>query len=94
MAIRSYRDKVTAAVSEGECPKGFPSDILKVARRKLQMIEAAKELADLKSPPGNKLHLLEKDRAGQFAIRINDRMRVCFEWKDGGAENVEITDYH
>jgi len=94
MAIRSHRDKVTAAVSEGECPKGFPSDILKVARRKLQMIEAAKELADLKSPPGNKLHLLEKDRAGQFAICINDRMRVCFEWKDGGAENVEITDYH
>jgi proteic killer suppression protein len=94
MTIRSYRDKVTAAVSEGECPKGFPSDILKVARRKLQMIEAAKELNDLRSPPGNKLHSLEKGRAGQFAIWVNDRVRVCFEWKDGGAENVEITDYH
>jgi proteic killer suppression protein len=94
MAIRSYRDKVTAAVSEGECPKGFPSNILKVARRKLQMIEAAKELSDLRSPPGNRLHALEHDRQGQYAIWVNERVRVCFEWGPGGAENVEITDYH
>ena len=93
MTIRSYRDEVTAGVSEGECPKGFPSDILKVARRKLQMIEAAKELNDLRRPPGNKLHSLEKDRAVHFAIWVNDRVRVCFDWKDGGAENAEIAYY-
>ena len=94
MTIRSYRDKVTEEISQGECPKGFPSDIVKVARRKLAMIDAAKELTDLRSPPGNRLHALAHGRAGQHAIWVNDRVRVCFEWKDGNAENVEITDYH
>jgi len=51
-------------------------------------------LTDFRSPPGNKLHPLEHDRKGQHAIWVNDRVRVCFEWKDGGAENVEIVDYH
>ena len=68
--------------------------LLKVARRKLAMIDAARELTDLRSPPGNKLHPLEHDRKGQHAIWVNDRVRVCFEWKDGGAENGEIVDYH
>jgi toxin HigB-1 len=58
------------------------------------MIEAATQLDDLKVPPGNKLHRLEDDREGQHAIWINDQYRVCFEWKDGHAHNVEITDYH
>jgi proteic killer suppression protein len=94
MAIRSYRNKLTEAVSQGECPKGFPPDVVKVARRKLGMIDAAKELNDLRSPPGNKLHALGHDREGQHAIWVNNRVRVCFEWRDGNAENVEITDYH
>jgi toxin HigB-1 len=94
MAIRSYRDKTTEAVSQGNSPKGFPSDIVKVARRKLAMIDAAKELTDLQSPPGNKLHPLTGDREGQHALWVNDRVRVCFEWRDGNAENVEIVDYH
>jgi proteic killer suppression protein len=94
MPIRSFRDKVTEAVYEGECLKGFPADLVQVGRRKLRMIEAAKELSDLNSPPGNKLHRLEKDRAGQHAIWVNRRVRVCFVWKDGGAERVEIIDYH
>jgi proteic killer suppression protein len=94
MPIRSYRDKVTEAVAGGECPKGFPADLVKVARRKLRVIEAATELWDLKSPPGNRLHPLDKDRAGQHAIWVNDRVRVCFVWRDGGAERVEIIDYH
>lgn len=67
---------------------------MKVARRKLRMVDAATELKDLMAPPNNKLHALGKDRQGQHAIRINDQYRVCFEWKDKGAHNVEITDYH
>jgi proteic killer suppression protein len=94
MAIRGFWDKVTEAVYHGECPKGFPADLVKVARRKLRMVEAAHELSDLRSPPGNRLHPLYYDRAGQHAIMVNDRVRVCFVWRDGGAERVEIVDYH
>jgi proteic killer suppression protein len=94
MPIRSFWDKVTEAVYHGECPKGFPADLVKVSRRKLRMVEAAEELRDLKSPPGNKLHPLYEERAGQHAIWVNDRVRICFIWKAGGAERVEITDYH
>lgn len=92
--IRSFRDKVTEAVFNGECPKGFPADIHKVARRKLGMIAAATKLDDLKAPPGNKLHALERDRDGQHAIWVNKRVRVCFVWSDDGPTNVEIIDYH
>jgi proteic killer suppression protein len=65
-----------------------------VAKRKLQMVDAAAKLDDLKVPPGNRLHALTGDRKGQHAIRINDQYRVCFAWKDGNAYEVEITDYH
>lgn len=58
------------------------------------MLDNATELADLKIPPGNRPEALKRDRAGQHSIRINDQFRVCFRWVDGGAENVEITDYH
>lgn len=92
--ILSFRDAITEAVYHGNCPKGFPADILKVARRKLRMLDAAAAIQDLKSPPGNKLHQLFHDRKGQWAIWINDRVRVCFEWTDQGPANVEITDYH
>lgn len=92
--IRSFRDGVTELVFSGECPKGFPANLLKVARRKLQMLDAAGDLRDLRVPPNNRLHPLHKDREGQHAIRINDQYRVCFEWREGDAYNVEITDYH
>jgi toxin HigB-1 len=92
--IRSFRDNVTEAVFRGECPKGFPANILRVARRKLLMVDAARELKDLKVPPNNKLHSLQKDREGQHAIWINDQYRVCFEWHEGDAYNIEIIDYH
>ena len=65
-----------------------------VARRKLNMLHAARKLDDLKVPPGNTLHKLSGDRAGQHAIPINDQYRVCFTWRDGHAYNVEIADYH
>ena len=75
-------------------PKGLPTKIIKTARRKLKMIDAAVELKDLKSPPGNKLHPLKDDRAGQHAVWINTQYRVCFYWQDGKAQSVEIVDYH
>ena len=93
--IRSFKDKRTEVLFNGESPgKGFPADLLKTARRKLAMVNAAASLNDLKSPPGNQLHALERDRRGQHAIRINDQFRVCFTWKDGDAYDVEVTDYH
>jgi proteic killer suppression protein len=92
--IRSFRDARTREVFAGRCPKGFPASILKVARRKLRVLDAAHRLDDLRAAPGNKLHPLKGDREGQYAIWVNDQYRVCFEWSDDGASNVEITDYH
>lgn len=94
MAIQGFADRVTEAVFKGRCPKGFPADLFKTARRKLGFLDAAKTLDDLKSPPSNKLHPLQRDRAGQHAIWINDQFRVCFAWTDAGPNRVEITDYH
>ncbi|WP_297836057.1 type II toxin-antitoxin system RelE/ParE family toxin [Pseudomonas sp.] len=70
------------------------SSIANVASRKLTMLDAAVELKDLKSPPGNRLEQLDGDRLGQHSIRINDQYRICFIWGANGPENVEITDYH
>lgn len=92
--IASFRDKRTAAVFGGRLPKGFPPDLLTAARRKLGYLDAASTLDDLRSPPGNKLEALGGTRAGQHSIRVNDQFRVCFVWRDGNAEDVEIVDYH
>lgn len=93
MAIQSFADKITSAVFDGECPKGFPKELQSATRRKLRMVDAAHELNDLKVPPNNKLHPLTNDRAGQHAIWVNDKYRICFRW-DNGAHQVEFTDYH
>ena len=92
--IRSFRDKVAEAVFNGEHPKGFPTDLVKVARRKLRYLNAAGDLGDLRSPPGNRLERLTGDRKGQYSIRINDQFRVCFVWTAAGPAEVEIVDYH
>ena len=92
--IRGFRDKVTEAVYNGEAPKGFPADLLSVARRKLRYINAAVTLGDLRSPPGNHLEALAGDRKGQHSIRINDQFRICFVWASDGPSQVEIVDYH
>jgi len=92
--IRSFRGAITEAVFNGECPKRFPADIVKVARRKLRYLNAATRLEDLKAPPGNRLEALKGDRTGQHSIRINDQFRVCFIWTSEGPMQVEITDYH
>jgi proteic killer suppression protein len=92
--IRSLRGKVALAIAEGSRPKGFPTDLIRAARNKLAILDAAAALNDLKSPPGNRLHALKDDRKGQHAIAVNDQWRVCFRWTDQGPEDVEICDYH
>jgi proteic killer suppression protein len=82
------------AVFVGDAPKGFPADLVKVARRKLRYLHAADSLNDLRSPPGNRLEALRGNRRGQYSIRINDQFRVCFVWSADGPTEVEIVDYH
>ena len=93
MTIRSFRCPDTEAIYEGKSPRRF-RNIEYVAQRKLQMLDDAMELRDLKSPPGNRLEALSGDRAGQHSIRINGQWRVCFTWTAAGPENVENVDYH
>ena len=92
--IKSFKDELTNSVWNRKRVKKFPSDIFKVARRKLGFLEDAVDINDLRIPPGNRLEALKRNRAGQHSIRINDQWRVCFRWKDGNAYDVEITDYH
>jgi len=92
--ILSFKGKLVLQIVEGKPAKGFPADLIAVTERRLRAIDNAVELKDLRSPPGNKLHLLEKDRKGQHAIWINDKWRICFRWTEAGAEDVEIVDYH
>jgi len=92
--IKSFKDRLTRKVFEGENPKGFQAPILRIARRKLLIIEAAIDLNDLRIPPANRLEALKGNRKGQHSIRINDQFRICFIWTRNGAEQVEITDYH
>jgi len=91
--IQSFQCEDTERLFHDESVRKWRA-IEDVARRKLNMIHAARKLDDLKVPPGNKLHKLIGDRAGQHAIRINDQYRVCFTWLDGHAYDVEIADYH
>lgn len=92
--ICSFRDELTEAVFSGEAPKGFPANLLAATRRKLTMLNAAAALADLRIPPGNRLHQLTGDREGQWSISVNDQYRICFKWGQNGPEEVEFTDYH
>lgn len=78
----------------GQAPRGFRSDLVRAAQRKLAMLNAAVTVDTLRVPPGNRLERLKGDRAGQWSIRVNDQWRVCFLWREGNAENVEIVDYH
>ena len=91
--IKAFRCHETAQIHSGRPSKRF-GNIEQVARRKLRMIEAAVMLYDLKAPPGNRLEALTGNRKGQHSIRVNDQWRICFEWRDGNAYNVEIVDYH
>ena len=93
--IKGFKDPHAQAIFKREKPgKGFPSNLIRVSRRKLIMLHAAQTLDDLRNPPGNHLEKLERDRDGQHSIKINDQFRVCFVWTGTDAEDVEIVDYH
>ncbi|WP_159952760.1 type II toxin-antitoxin system RelE/ParE family toxin [Rhizobium sp. 18065] len=92
--IRSFKDKRTRSIDDGSIRKGFPADLVRRAHQLLTLLDAAKDLSDLRSPPGNRLEKLSGDREDQYSIRINIQWRICFVWTDAGPENVEITDYH
>lgn len=91
--IKSFRNTVTERLWLDGTSKRF-GNIQKVALRKLDMLNAAVKLEDLRMPPANRLEALKGDRVGQHSVRINDQFRLCFRWTADGAEDVEIVDYH
>ncbi len=92
--IKDFVCKETEKIFNRRISLKLPRDIQKTARRKLEILEGAEVLVDLRIPPNNHLEKLSKDRKGQYSIRINDQWRICFEWSGGDAYNVEIVDYH
>ncbi|MBI5132201.1 MAG: type II toxin-antitoxin system RelE/ParE family toxin [Rhodopseudomonas palustris] len=91
--IRSFRDQATGRLFADEDVPRFRA-IERQARRKLLLLDGAAKIDDLRQPPGNRLEILKGDRRGQYSIRINDQWRICFAWREDGAEMVEIVDYH
>ena len=91
--IVSFKSAEAAALAGGRRVKRLEA-VEAIARRKLRQLEIAGRLEDLRIPPGNRLEALKGDRAGQYSIRINDRIRICFRWTEAGAEDIEIVDYH
>jgi toxin HigB-1 len=92
--IRSFADKRTAAIFAGKVGKGMDSRLARVARSKLGELDAATDVTELRSPPGNRLEQLHGDRVGQWSIRVNKQWRVCFRWSSDGPHDVELVDYH
>jgi toxin HigB-1 len=92
--IQSFRSKETERLFQGRFTKKLPRDLQLIAARKLGYLDAAVELEELRSPPGNRLEALRGNRKGQHSIRVNDQWRICFVWRNGNAHNVEIVDYH
>jgi len=92
--IKTFADRRTQELYSRGTAKRVPPDILKRARRKLEYVDLAMTLDDLRVPPGNRLHALGGDRQGQFAICVNDQWRICFRFVDGDAYDVEFCDYH
>ncbi len=91
--IRSFRTRETEQLFHDQSVRRF-SMISRPARRRLLLLNTARNLDDLRSPPGNHIEALKRDRQGQHSIRINDQWRICFRWLDGNAWDVEIVDYH
>jgi proteic killer suppression protein len=92
--IKSFADRDTLRLFGREHVQRFPQDLHRVMLRKLLVLDAAVALENLRIPAGNRLEKLKGKRLGQYSIRVNDRWRVCFKWKDGDAFDVEIVDYH
>ena len=93
MAIQSFKCRDTLALMRNGSNRRF-ANIAAVALRKLDYLNAAAALSDLRAPPGNRLEALKGDRAGQHSIRVNDQRRICFVWKDTGPADAEICDDH
>lgn len=91
--IHNFRDEEAEKLFDGKNAKRY-AGIARPARRRLEMLNAAVSLQDLKAPPGNHLEKLQGDRDGWYSIRINDQWRICFRWGSGQAYDVEIKDYH
>lgn len=92
--IRNFRDREAERLFNGERSRRLPGDIQRRGRMRLLRLDAAVALDDLRVPPSHRLESLTGDRRGQHSIRINDQWRICFVWKDGSAQDVEIVDYH
>ena len=94
MAIRTFKSKAAEALFRSDkAPRQFRA-IEAAAVRKLDLVDYATGLGDLRAPPGNRLEALKGDRRGQHSIRINDQWRICFVWREDGPHDVEIVDYH
>ena len=92
--IRSFKDERTKDIIEGRRVKGIGAEVQKKARRKLNMLDAAVERRDVLVPSGNRLEKLVGDREGQWSVRVNDKWRICFVWREHDAYEVELDDYH
>lgn len=92
--IKSFADKETEKIFGREFSRKLPNEIQRIARRKLEVLDAAESLNDLRIPPSNRLEKLKGERKSQHSIRINDQWRICFEWLGSDAYAIEIVDYH
>ena len=92
--IKSFSEKEAERLFNRETSRKLPPDIQRIARRKLELLNAATTLNDLRFPPANRLEKLRGDRKEMYSIRINDQWRICFKWADNNAFAVEIVDYH
>ena len=92
--IQSWKSQDAKAVFEGRAPKGFPADLVKRARRLLAQLNAATSVDQLRNPPGNRLHKLIGDKAGEWSLSVNNQFRITFRWGDEGPEDVWFGDYH
>jgi len=92
--IKSFADREAERIFRRQASRRFSPDVQRKARIKLEILDAAEALHDLRIPPSNHLEKLIGDRQGQYSIRINNQWRICFVWQDGNAYRVEIVDYH
>lgn len=92
--IRSFADKATQRVWREEYVRALDRSLQRAVLRKLELLHAAADVEDLRIPPGNRLERLAGDRRGQYSIRVNAQWRLCFTWHEGGADDVELVDYH
>jgi proteic killer suppression protein len=92
--IKTFADRRTQELYVTGRSKRFPANVAQRAARKLEYVDLARQLDDLQVPPGNRLHALEGHRKGQYSISVNDQWRICFEFIDGDAYDVDICDYH